>query len=142
MNSRVDYAIAPRGFLQNAMCHSLITDEENLYIIRVSRGWKVGFAPMGALESTVANAVVARMLKRAAAATQELTSSNYREMIGSKGSLLIPLSAVRKVEFKSPPGTLRIWGNGKKFKFRFEASETGAFGEFAHALQARIGGQA
>jgi hypothetical protein len=122
------------------MCYSLIMDTESLYIIRVSRGWKVGYAPRGVLQSTVANAVVGRMLKKAAAATQQLTSANYPEMANGKGSQTIPLPQIGRVEFKEQAAELRIEGGGKKFKFRCEASEVPLFAAFATALQARTQG--
>ena len=136
MNTRVDYAIMPPGLIRGAMCYSLIMDTESLYMIRVSRGWKVGYAPLGVLDSTVANAVVGRMLKKAAAATQQLTSENYPEMANGKGGQIIPLAQIGRVEFKEQAAELRIEGGGKKFKFRFESSEVALFAAFATALQA------
>jgi hypothetical protein len=140
MNARVDYAIMPPGLIRGAMCYSLVMDNESLYLIRVSRGWKVGYAPRGVLEGSVANFVVARMLKKAAAATQDLTSANYQEMAGGKGSQVIPLSQVSGVEFKERAAELRFKGGAKKFKFRFESSEVASFGVFAITLQARVQG--
>ena len=55
MNARVDYAIMPPGLIRGAICYSLVMDTESLYLIRVSRGWKVGYAPRGLLEDSVAS---------------------------------------------------------------------------------------
>jgi hypothetical protein len=76
----------------------------------------------------------------AAAATQQLTSANYPEMGNGKGSRIMPLSQIGRVEFKEQMAELRIEGGGKKFKFRFESSEVPLAGAFTTALQARIQG--
>ncbi len=118
------------------MCHTLVIDEEGLCIIKVSRGWRVGFNPAGALQGAVANATIGHLYKKAKAATEAVTPDNYRQAAQGKGSVVVPRGELSDVQWSPDRLDLRLRGRGKKYRFQFESSQAESAQAFASALQA------
>ncbi|MCA9711332.1 MAG: hypothetical protein KDK70_36170 [Myxococcales bacterium] len=136
MITRVDFAISPPGLIRGAMCHTLVLDDDGLSIIKVSRGWRVGFNPAGALQSAVANATIGHLFKKAKAATEGISSDNYRQAAQGKGSVVIPRGELTDVQWSPDRLDLRLRGGGKKHRFQFEGAQAEPAHAFATALTA------
>jgi hypothetical protein len=137
MNARVDFAISPPGIFRGAQCHTLIVKDDELFILRVSRGWRVAFNPAGALNQMAVNAVVRRIRAKAEAATATVTNENYRELAANKGNAVLRLSELSDLDFRPDFLDLRFRAAGKKLRFNFEESEREAASAFVASLVPR-----
>ncbi len=137
MHARVDLAISPPGLIRGARCHTLILDDDGLAIIHVCRGWRIGFAPRGALAARVAAGTLSHLRTKAEAATGAITAATYREHVAGKGSARFALADVTAVGFEPERLALRFKGKGKLYGFEFERPEAEAATAFAAALASR-----
>lgn len=137
IRARVDFAVSPPGLIFGAMCHTLILDDEGLAIIKVSRGWRVGYSPNGALNKMAANATIRHLQGKAASATETVSEANYRQLASAKGSTFIARAELTDVKWDAKFLDLRLRGGGKKYRFNFEGDLSESANAFAAALGVR-----
>ena len=96
----------------------------------------LGAPQAGALQSAVANATIGHLFKKAKAATEGISSDNYRQAAQGKGSVVIPRGELTDVQWSPDRLDLRLRGGGKKHRFQFEGAQAEPAHAFATALTA------
>ncbi len=129
---RIDGALTPPGLIARAKMHTLICQDDRVYVLytgpgptrqidysRAMRGYRVH---QGILENLAVSALLRRYIMTIKEAEAKIREDNLDELAAQKHSFAFPKAAITEVSVRVTPVDVRLTFRVDKRKFKFDCS--------------------